>query len=90
MTVLDHDYDLLSGMDTPSTVALSRASTNGVIAAVWTMSERRNSRWPMCFRRFRQPSAPALACAPAGSKGLKANSHKYLTIADLPGRNVAW
>jgi hypothetical protein len=91
MTVFRHDYGLLAGMPGASTVALSCADTSSAMAAVWTMSERCSSRQPRCFRLFRQPSAPAAAVGvcPGRKQGAEENSHKYLSFAVLPARNVA-
>ena len=89
MTVFRHDYDLLTGMHAASTVALPCAGTTSAIAAVWTMSERRSSRQPRCFRLFRQPSAPSVGVCPGRKQGPEENSHKYLSFAVLPARNVA-
>jgi hypothetical protein len=89
MTVFRHDYDLLTGMHAASTLALSCAGTISAIAAVWTMSERRSSRQPRCFRLFRQPSAPSVGVCPGRKQGPEENSHKYLSFAVLPARNVA-
>jgi len=85
-----HDYDLLAGMRTASTVALSCAGTISAIAAVRTMPERRSSRQPRCFRLFRRPSGPAVAVRPGRKQGPEEKSHRYFSFAVLPARNVAW
>jgi hypothetical protein len=89
MTMFRHDYDLLAGMRTASTVALSCAGTISAIAAVRTMPERRSSRQPRCFRLFRRPSGPAVAVRPGRKQGPEEKSHRYLSFAVFPARNVA-
>jgi hypothetical protein len=89
MTVFRYDYDLLAGMHAASTAALSCAGTGNAIAAGWMMPERRSSRQPRCFRLFSQPSAPAVGVRPGRKQGPEENSHKYLSFAVIPARNVA-
>ncbi|MCV6992844.1 hypothetical protein H7I87_01080 [Mycobacterium timonense] len=88
MTMFRHD-DLLAGIPAGSTVALLCAETISVNAAARTMKERLGFSQPMCFRSFRQPSAPPVGVRPGRKQGPEENSHKYLSLSVCADRNVA-
>jgi hypothetical protein len=89
MTMFRRDYDLLTGMPTASTVALSCVDSISAVAAVWTAEEPRSLQRPRCFRSFRQRSAPLVGVRPGRKQGPEDNSHKSHSSAVSPARNVS-
>jgi hypothetical protein len=88
MTMIRRDY-MFAGMQAASAVALSCAGTISADASVWNLAERRGFSQPICFRSFRQPSALPVGECPDRKQGPEENSHKYLSFAIFPARNVA-
>lgn len=89
VTMLRHDYALLAGTQTASTVALSCAESTRSFASVWNMTDHRGGSEPRCFRPIRQPSAPLVGERPGRKQGPEEKSHISLSIAVCPAGNVS-
>jgi len=88
MTMFRHEFELIA--EGTSSVALSCADSITMNDVLRTMAERRGGySHPMCFRPFRDTSAPSVGAWPGREQGPEEKSHTSLSIAVLPARNAA-